>query len=80
MATKAKRKVIGTTYHICIPVQKGIELLMDKKKPFNPLNCTPGQALKIFTDYRAAGITYYTGCSREGKDGMCKGHPNYEKQ
>lgn len=73
------RKKTGTTFHICIPVQKGIDLMMNKKKPFNPLNCSWGQALKILTDYRAAGKDYYTGCSKEDKTGRCKGHPNYEK-
>lgn len=69
----------GTTYHICIPVQKAIDMLMDKKKPFNPLNCSWGEALKILTDYRAAGIDYYTGCNREDEHGRCKGHPRYEQ-
>lgn len=65
-----------TTFHICIPVQKGIEEL---KKGRNYLTCSPSEALKEYTDREAKGIEFFTGCSREDKTGRCKGHKTTKK-
>ncbi len=65
-----------TTYHICIPVRRGIEEL---KKGKNYLDCSHGEALKLYTDYEAEGKEFYTGCDREDKTGRCKGHPDKKK-
>lgn len=70
-------KKLGTTYHLCIHVQTAIDKLV---KGENYLDCTPSKALKILTDYRAAGMEYYTGCKREDKTGRCKGHPYYKRK
>lgn len=72
----AKRQQKSISYHICIPVEKAIELVKAGK---NPLYSTPSRAIKILTDYRAAGIEFYTGCESEDVNGRCKGHPNYEE-
>lgn len=57
--------------HICIPVEKGIELL---KNGDNFTTGTPQQALRVLTEYQVAGKKYFTGCDNEDENGQCKGH------
>jgi len=57
--------------HICIPVEKGIELL---KNGENFTTGTPQQALRVLTEYQVASKKYFTGCDNEGPDGSCNGH------
>jgi hypothetical protein len=70
-----KRKRTGTTYHLCIPVERALDELI---KGNNLLDCTPSQSLKILTKYRNLGKEYFTGCSKEDETGRCKGHPIYD--
>lgn len=61
-----------TNFHICIPVDKAMALVMKGK---NPLSCSESEAISILQSYKLNGKHYFTGCENEDKDGRCKGHP-----
>lgn len=58
-------------YHLCIPIEKALELL---KKGRSPLTGTPNEQLRVLTEARAAGKKYFAGCDMEDVQGLCAGH------
>lgn len=59
--------------HIAVFIQGGIEAL---KRDENVLDCSPNEALRVYTKALAAGKKYFVGdnCDNQKPDGRCAGH------
>ncbi|MFA5993342.1 MAG: hypothetical protein WC823_00110 [Parcubacteria group bacterium] len=60
--------------HICVPIDRAIEELQKGNNLFEP--ATPSEAFRVLIRQKEKGKKYFTGCSNEGPDGMCQGHPD----
>ncbi len=65
------QKETARSFHLCVPVEKGIELL---KKGKNIWDASPATVLRELTERRAKGIKYMAGCDKENAEGRCGGH------
>ena len=62
------------TYHVCVPVDKSIELLKQGDNLFAPPPVP--ELLKQLLAQKERGKQYITGCDRENAEGRCAGHPS----
>lgn len=72
MEPRVNKITDGTLYHLGIRVETAINFLLRGKNLFEP--ATPTRALRVLTEYRAAGKEFITGCDNETDEGLCGGH------
>lgn len=73
MEPKTDKVTAGKRYHVHLRVETAINFLLRGTNLFEPE--TPTRALRILTEYRAAGKEFITGCDNETEAGKCGGHP-----